>query len=174
MQPASDDRTQDRPLRIGLGTDLHRLEEGRPLRVGGVEIPSPWGAVGHSDGDAALHALADAILGALAEGDIGELFPDTDRENAGLDSRRIVEAAVARAGARGYGVANADLVVELESPRLLAQRAAIREQIGGLLGITIDRVGFQAKTGEGIGEIGEGRAIRAQAVVLLERVRPES
>ena len=153
--------------RIGLGTDRHRLSSDRPLILGGVEIPSDLGAVGHSDADVLLHALADALLGAVGEGDIGELFPDTDPAHQGLDSRNIVAEARRRVEAKGFRTENVDLVVELERPKLLPHRPAIRASIAELLGIDPERVGVKAKTGEGIGPVGERQLIEATAVVLV-------
>ena len=156
--------------RIGLGTDRHRLEAGRPLVLGGVTIPSEVGAVGHSDADVVLHSLSDALLGAVGEGDIGELFPDTDPRYAGLDSRRIVEEALRRVEACGYRAENVDIVIELERPKLLPHRPEMRRSIAALLSIAEDAVGVKAKTGEGLGPVGEGKMIAATAVVLLEKV----
>ena len=159
------------PLRIGLGTDLHRLEEGRPLLVGGVEIPSLVGAVGHSDGDVVLHALTDALLGATASGDIGERFPDTDAANRGIDSRTILKSVVDEISEQGFEVVNVDIVVELQAPRIAPLRDAIRERVANILGVSVDRVGLQAKTGEGLDAVGTGAAISARAVVLIEKTR---
>ena len=158
-------------MRIGIGHDMHRLEEGGPLRLGGVEIPFAWGLSGHSDGDVLLHALADAILGAAALGDIGERFPDTDPSNRGLDSGVIVAAAVEEAARRGLAVGNVDAVVRAEAPRLAPHREAIRASMAGRLGIDPDRVGLKAKTAEGLGAIGRGEAIAADVVVLMKETR---
>ncbi|MEE8142052.1 MAG: 2-C-methyl-D-erythritol 2,4-cyclodiphosphate synthase [Planctomycetota bacterium] len=159
---------QSPTYRVGFGTDLHRLEGGRPLVIGGVSIPASKGAVGHSDADVALHALADALLGAVAQGDIGELFPDDDEAHRGLDSAHILREALARVRGVGGEVVNVDLVVELEEPRLLPHRDKIRQRIAELLEIAVGKVSFKAKSGEGLGPIGEGEAVSAQAVVLLE------
>lgn len=159
--------------RIGLGTDLHRLVEGRPLWLGGVEIPSDRGADAHSDGDVILHSVADALLGALALGDIGELFPDRDPKWAGLASRVIVEEARRRLEARSARVVNVDVVVELERPKLLPHRERIRGELAGLLGIPLESAFIKAKTGEGLGPVGEGKAIAATAVALVEVEPPE-
>ena len=153
--------------RIGLGPDLHRLEEGRPLWIGGVEIPAERGAVGHSDADVALHALTDALLGAIASGDIGELFPDTDPANAGSSSSIFVRRACEIVEEKGYQVVNVDLVVEVERPKLIPHRDTIRSRIGELLGLSPEQVGFKAKTGEKLPPIGTGEAIRAQAIALV-------
>jgi len=153
--------------RIGLGRDSHRLGPGGALLIAGVSIPADVRAIGHSDADVVLHALADALLGAVGEGDIGMLFPDTDPAHRGLDSRVILAEARRRAEGRGFAVGNADIVVELERPKLAPHREAIRESLAAQLGIPVDRVGFSAKTGEGLGPVGEGRLIAATAVVLV-------
>ncbi len=156
--------------RVGFGTDLHRLAPGRPLVLGGVHLPeAAAGAVGHSDGDALLHAVTDALFGALAEGDIGEHFPDTAEENRDRDSTEFLAAAMARVRARGWRVANLDAVVDLERPRLGPQKRAMRARIAALCGCTEAQVGVKAKTGEGLDAVGRGEAVAAQAVVLLER-----
>ena len=132
-----------------------------------MEIPSSVGAVGHSDADVVLHALSDALLGASGDSDIGTLFPDTDPAIAGLDSREIVKSVLGRVTSAGLRVSNVDVVVELERPKLAPHRGAIRESLADLLGIPEDRIGFKAKTGEGIGPVGEGLVIEARAVALL-------
>ncbi len=154
-------------FRVGIGTDLHRLQEGRALVLGGVKILSPVGAVGHSDADVVLHALADALLGAVAAGDIGQLFPDSDPRNQGLDSARILEKAVQVARELGFRPINVDVVVHLEAPKLAPHQAAMRARIAELLGVEAARVSVKAKTGEKLGPIGEGRAVSARAVALL-------
>jgi 2-C-methyl-D-erythritol 2,4-cyclodiphosphate synthase len=139
------------------------------LRLAGVEIPFDRGLLGHSDGDVVLHALADALLGALAEGDIGTHFPDHDASLSGIDSARLIESVVDLVLARGYSVANADLTILAERPRLAPHAEAMRARLGSLLRVGPDRVGLKAKTAEGLGAIGRGEAIAALAVVLLER-----
>lgn len=158
---------QPSPHRIGLGTDRHRLEGGRPLWIGGVEIPAPAGAVAHSDGDVVLHAISDAILGAIGAGDIGELFPDDDDQYRGIASAKIIEKAMAEARERGYSPVNVDVVVEVERPKLQPHRREVKAAIADLLGISPMAVGFKGKTGEGVGEVGSGRTIEATAVVLM-------
>ena len=155
-------------MRVGIGYDLHRLTDGGPLRLGGIDIPFERGLQGHSDGDVLLHALADAILGAAALGDIGERFPDTDPSNKGLDSGAIVAAAVAEAAGLGLAIGNVDAVIHAEAPRLAQHREAIRASLGRLLGVEVDRVGLKGKTAEGLGEVGRGEAIGAQVIVLLK------
>ena len=154
-------------MRVGIGSDLHRLREGIPLKVGGVTIPHDRGLQGHSDGDVLLHALADALLGAAGLGDIGEIFPDTDPETAGMESCRIVEVALEMVRDRGLEVQNVDAILRAEAPRFQPFRETIRSSLAKMLGIQADRVGLKAKTGEGIGEIGGGEAIAAEVVVLL-------
>ncbi|MEM7166789.1 MAG: 2-C-methyl-D-erythritol 2,4-cyclodiphosphate synthase [Planctomycetota bacterium] len=160
----------DRPgsLRVGLGTDLHRLEAGLPLILGGVTIPSDFGARGHSDADVVLHAVSDALLGAAHGTDIGDLFPDDDPTLAGLDSRRIVAAALKVAAEHGFRLVNVDIVVALERPKLSPHREELRASLASILGIPANCVGIKAKTSEGLGPVGRGEAISCQAVALLE------
>lgn len=160
----------DRPgsPRVGLGTDLHRLEAGLPLLLGGVEIPSDVGARGHSDADVILHSISDALLGAAHGTDIGDLFPDDDPKLKGLDSKKIIAAALKVVAGHGFRVVNVDVVVNLERPKLSPHREKIRRSLAKLLGVTADQVGMKAKTSEGLGPIGTGEAIGCQAVVLLE------
>lgn len=155
-------------VRVGTGWDLHRLEEGRNLVVGGVSIPSPKGSVAHSDGDALIHAIIDAMLGAAGMDDIGTLFPDTDPSYCGADSAELLSQVVNAVASRGFHVCNLDTTVVLQSPKLGPYKAAIRERLASLLGVEPSSVGVKAKTAEGIlGELGTGSAIMAQAVVLL-------
>ena len=155
-------------MRVGFGYDSHRFVEGRPLMLGGVRIESDRGLAGHSDADAVLHAVTDAILGTLAMGDIGELFPDTDPAWADADSRCFVAEALRLARERSWRIANCDVTVVTEAPKLSASKAAIRASLAGLLGIDVSRVSLKAKTAEGMGPIGRGEGLEAMAVVLLE------
>jgi len=154
-------------MRCGIGHDLHRLRAGGPLRLGGVDVPGEVEAVGHSDGDALLHAITDAVLGALALGDIGEHFSDQDPAHRGRDSAGMLQHAIDLARARGYRVVQVDATVHLERPRLAAHRGAMRERIAALLGIPVADVSVKAKTGEGLGPVGEGRAVAGEAMVQL-------
>lgn len=155
-------------MRVGTGWDLHRLEEGRNLVVGGVSIPSPKGSVAHSDGDALIHSIIDAMLGAAGMDDIGTLFPDTDPSYCGADSAELLSQVVNAVASCGFHVCNLDTTVVLQSPKLGPYKAAIRERLASLIGVEPSRVGVKAKTAEGIlGELGTGSAIMAQAVVLL-------
>ena len=155
-------------MRVGFGTDLHRLSAGRPLVLGGVRVPHDRGPMGHSDGDVVLHALTDALLGAIGQGDIGRLFPDTDPAYAGVASDGFVAEALARARRAGYRVGNADIVIQLERPKIEPHRDDIRRRVAMILGVGEDRVNVKAKTNEGTGAIGRGEALACQVVVLLE------
>ena len=164
------------PFRIGHGYDLHRLEppppegEGRPFVLGGLAFDHDRGPVGHSDGDALLHAVTDALLGALGLEDIGQLFPDTDPTWDGTDSRVFLAAAVDRVRDAGYAIGNLDATVILERPKLGPRKAEMRRTLAELLGVGIERVNLKGKTHEKVDAIGEGRAIEVHVVVLLARV----
>ncbi len=146
---------------VGFGFDVHRLEEGRTLVLGGVEIPSPHGTVAHSDGDVVLHALVDALLGALALGDIGEHFPDTDPEWKGAASSRFVDHAVKLVREQGCMIVNVDCTLVLESPKILPYKLAMRERIAELCGIALDRVSVKATTSERMGYVGRREGVHA-------------
>jgi 2-C-methyl-D-erythritol 2,4-cyclodiphosphate synthase len=157
-------------LRVGLGFDLHRLVRGRPFVLGGLRIPHGLGPLGHSDGDALLHALVDALLGASgADGDIGDRFPDTDPRWKGADSRELVAAVWAPLRRAGWRIHNIDANVLAERPKLGPWKPRIARAVAGLLGIPAGRVSVKAKTMERLGEIGSGRAVAAQVVVLLDK-----
>jgi 2-C-methyl-D-erythritol 2,4-cyclodiphosphate synthase len=156
-------------LRIGHGFDLHRLEEGLPLIVGGARIEHTHGCAAHSDGDVVYHSVTDAILGALAQQDIGQLFPDNNPEWKGADSRVFVEEAVRRMRAAGYAIGNLDVTVILQRPKLSPHKAAILNNLAGLLGCELSQVNLKGKTHEKVDAIGEGRAIACHVVVLLVR-----
>lgn len=161
--------------RIGHGYDLHRLEplapagDGRPFVLGGLLLEHDRGPVGHSDGDALLHAVTDALLGALALPDIGELFPDDAPRNEGRDSRVFLEEAVRRVADAGYAVETIDCTVILERPKVKPIKDRLRENIAGLLGVGVDRVNVKGKTHEKVDAVGEGRAIEVHVVALLKR-----
>jgi 2-C-methyl-D-erythritol 2,4-cyclodiphosphate synthase len=144
------------------------LVAGRPLILGGVTIEHTHGLVGHSDADAVLHAIADALLGAAALGDIGDMFPDTDPQYSGASSAHLLSEVVRRVRVAGWRIANVDLVVHAERPRLAHHKLAMRNCIAELLLISPDRVSVKAKTGELVGPIGRGEAISCEAVVLIE------
>lgn len=157
------------PIRIGIGTDLHRLGSGLPLWLGGVEIKHERGLIGHSDADVLLHAVTDALLGAAALGDIGTMFPDTDEANRGRDSVEMLAAAHEAVCKAGWRICNLDCVVAAQRPKLSPYRERICRRIADILKITTDQVGLKAKTGEEVGPIGREEAIAAQCVVLLEK-----
>ena len=169
--------TPDAPLvRVGHGYDLHRLEpvapqgDGRPFVLGGVRIDHNRGPIGHSDGDALLHAITDAILGSIGEPDIGQLFPDTDPAHEGADSRVFLDEARRRLAAAGYCIGNLDATVICQKPKLSPHKDEIRAHIAGLLGVGVSRVNVKAKTHEGVDAVGEQRAIEVHCVVLVQRV----
>ncbi len=157
-------------FKIGYGNDIHRLTENRPLILGGVVIDSDLGAEGHSDADALTHAITDAVLGALALGDIGSHFPSSDERWANAESFVFLRYAVGLMKERGYRLANLDATVELEAPKL---RPYIDQMIEGLTAVfeaDPGHISVKAKTGEGVDAVGERRAVRATAVVLLVKV----
>src|SRR5947208_2072029 len=154
--------------RIGIGHDTHRLAEDLPLVLGGVRVESARGAEGHSDADALAHAITDAVLGAMCEGDIGVHFPDRDPRWKDADSLQLLARVMWLAGERGYRVVNVDATVLLEQPRLRPYVQEMRARLAGVLGVEIERVSVKAKSGEGLGAVGEGKAVSVQAVVLLE------
>ncbi|HVF48866.1 MAG TPA: 2-C-methyl-D-erythritol 2,4-cyclodiphosphate synthase [Pyrinomonadaceae bacterium] len=156
-------------FRIGIGNDMHALAAGRPLVLGGVLVESEVGAVGHSDADALAHAISDAILGALCEGDLGLHFPDHDPRWKDADSLELLARVVWLAKKEGFHVVNIDSTVMLERPKLRPYIQQMRERLAGVLEVEGACVSVKAKTGEGMDAVGEGRAIQAQAVVLLER-----
>jgi len=158
-----------RTARIGIGYDLHRLVEGRPLILGGVRIPYERGLAGHSDADAVCHAVTDALLGACALGDIGQLFPDTDPSWKDADSLALLQSAVARVGEAGYEVVNIDVVVVTERPKIGPHVAAMRETLGRALGLDDGAISVKAKTNEGVDATGRGEAVAVHAVALVGR-----
>ena len=156
-------------FRIGYGNDVHRLSAGRPLVLGGLEIESAVGAEGHSDADALTHAITDAILGALALGDIGAHFPNSDERWANAESFVFLRFAVGLMKQHGYSLANLDSTVELEQPKLGPYIQQIKEGLAQVLESDPGSISVKAKTSEGVDSVGEGRAIRATAVVLIQK-----
>jgi 2-C-methyl-D-erythritol 2,4-cyclodiphosphate synthase len=157
-------------FRVGIGHDTHRLAEGRPLVLGGVEVESERGGEGHSDADALSHAVTDAILGAMCEGDIGVHFPDRDPRWKDADSLHLLARVMWLARERGYRVVNVDATVHLERPRLRPYVEEMRAKLAEVLTVELDCVSVKAKTGEGLDAVGSGSAVTAQAVVLLEKL----
>jgi 2-C-methyl-D-erythritol 2,4-cyclodiphosphate synthase len=155
-------------MRVGLGFDSHALAPGRPCILGGVRIPHPEGPVGHSDGDAVLHAIADALLGAAGLDDLGTLFPDSDPRWKDADSAKLLEAVVERVRAAGFEVVNVDVVIATDGPRVAPHRERMRERIGTLLQLGTPRVNVKGKSFEGLGALARGSVVAVQAVCLLE------
>jgi 2-C-methyl-D-erythritol 2,4-cyclodiphosphate synthase len=155
--------------RSGIGTDIHRIAEGRKLMLGGVYVPFPAGLAGHSDGDVCLHAVIDALLGASGMGDIGTLFPDADAKWKDADSKELVLIVKERLGEKKWQVVNIDVIIHAEYPRLEPFKGQIKRCIAGLLGIDFTAVNVKAKTNESIGDIGAGQAIAATAIALLRK-----
>jgi 2-C-methyl-D-erythritol 2,4-cyclodiphosphate synthase len=153
--------------RAGIGYDLHRLVEGRPLILGGVTIPFDRGLAGHSDADAVCHAITDAVLGAAGAGDIGRHFPDTDPAWKGASSVDLLRRAVEVVRDRGYEIGNVDASVIAERPKLLPYIEAMTANVAAALGISADRVSIKGKTNEGVGELGRGEAIAVHAIALV-------
>ena len=154
-------------LRVGLGFDVHRLEPGRRCVLGGVELPHPAGPVGHSDGDAVLHAIADAVLGAAGLDDLGTLFSDADPAWRDADSAELLGRVLERVAAAGLRVVNVDVVIATEGPRIAPHRAAMRARIAALLGVEPAAVNVKGKSLEGLGALAGGAGVAAQAVCLL-------
>lgn len=156
-------------FRTGLGWDNHRIAEGLPMILGGVQIDAPFGLEGHSDADVLSHAITDAILGALAVGDIGMHFPDNDPRWKCAGSLQFLHHAASLATEAGYRIANIDSTVILEKPKLKDYRTEIRTRLADTLGLDISQVSVKFKTAERVGPVGEGRSAEAQAAVLLVR-----
>jgi len=152
---------------VGIGYDSHRLEDGRRLVIGGVELEHDRGLAGHSDADVLAHAVIDALLGAAGMGDIGEHFPDTDERWRDADSMGLLEQVVASIRERGIDVVNVDCTLVMERPKLGHHRATIRESLAATLAIDVQRVNVKASTGEGIGFVGRGEGVAALAVASL-------
>jgi 2-C-methyl-D-erythritol 2,4-cyclodiphosphate synthase len=157
-------------MRIGQGYDLHRLVEGRALLLGGVRIPHARGLAGHSDADVLAHAVGDALLGALGQGDLGVHFPSSDERWRGASGGLLLAQITAKLAPAGFAIANVDATIVAEEPRLAPFRIEIQESLAKLLGVEAARVNVKLKSSDGMGAVGRGEGIAAQAVVLLERV----
>jgi len=155
------------PFRVGEGWDTHILVPGRPLILGGVQVPHTMGLLGHSDADALLHAITDALFGAVGLGDIGQHFPDTDPDFKGADSAVLLAEAMKRVREAGYELGNLDATVIAQAPKLAPHIPAMCERIAAVLGVAIGQVSVKAKTAEKLGPVGQGLAMEARAVVLL-------
>jgi len=156
-------------FRVGQGYDVHALTPGRKLILGGVHIPHPQGLLGHSDADALLHAITDAVLGAAGMGDIGRMFPDSDAQWEGADSRRLLRGAVAAVNAAGWRVGNIDATIIAQAPRIAPHAPKMVSHIAEDLGLEPDCLNIKGKTNEQLGHLGRGEGIATQAVALLMR-----
>ncbi|MHC4071912.1 MAG: 2-C-methyl-D-erythritol 2,4-cyclodiphosphate synthase [Planctomycetota bacterium] len=157
--------------RSGIGTDIHRVVEGRKLMLCGVYVPYPAGLAGHSDGDVGLHAVIDALLGASGMGDIGMLFPDTDSKWKDADSKELLFIVKEQLEEKQWEIVNVDLIIHAEEPKLALVKGQMQRCIAGLLDIDFTAVNVKAKTNEGLGEIGAGQAMAATATALLRKKR---
>ena len=155
--------------RSGIGTDIHELVTGRKLMLCGVYVPYPAGLTGHSDGDVGLHAVIDALLGAAGMGDIGTLFPDTQAKWKDADSKELLVIVKEQLEEKDWEIANVDLIIHAEEPRLEPVKGQMKRCVAGLLGIDFTTVNVKAKTNEGFGDVGAGDAISATAIVLLKK-----
>ena len=155
-------------MRIGFGSDIHRLVEGRKLVLAGVCAPAPFGELAHSDGDVVYHACMDAILGALALGDIGKLFPDSDPQYKDIDSSILFKKVASLMKEKGYSLGNIDVMITLEAPKIKDYIVKMRENIANVLETSIDNVSVKAGTNEKLGPIGNSEAVKAEAIVLLK------
>lgn len=156
-------------LRIGHGFDVHQFAEGRRCVLGGVDVPSERGLLGHSDADVLAHALADAVLGAARLGDIGKLFPDTDPAYEGADSMVLLSRVAELVRQHGFTIVDADCTVAAQTPKLSPYREQMRANLATAMGVDVERVGVKATTTERLGFVGREEGIAAWAVALLER-----
>ncbi len=155
-------------MRIGQSTDIHQLSTDRPLILGGVNIPSEKGCVGHSDADVLCHVIAESILGALALGDLGKHFPDTDPKYKGISSTKLLKHVVELMKSKGYKIINADSLVIIEKPKLAPYLQQMKAILCPILEIDFDQINIKATRGEKMGYIGRGEGVMAQCVILLE------
>lgn len=158
-------------MRVGLGYDAHRLEEGRPLILGGVDIPHPLGLSGHSDADVLTHAIGDALLGAVGAGDLGRHFPDTDPAYRGISSLVLLERIMAVVREKGYRPVNVDAAIVAQAPRLAPHIPQMVDKLSAILGLSPGDVNIKATTTEKMGFAGREEGIAAYAVALVEAVK---
>lgn len=156
-------------MRIGLGYDVHKLVEGRPLIIGGVNVPHEKGLLGHSDADVLIHAIMDGMLGALALGDIGKHFPDTDEKYKGVDSMKLLEYVNHLINEKGYEINNIDSIIVAQSPKMAPHIEQMRRNIATVLNTDIDNISVKATTEEGLGFTGEKQGISSQSICLLNK-----
>ncbi len=160
--------------RVGIGFDAHPFVAGRPLRLGGIVIPHPFGLKGHSDGDALLHAIADAILGAAGLASLGEHFPDDDAATEGAESGPLLARVSDVARRNGFSIENVDAVVVGEAPRISPHRESMRARVAAILDLGVESVNIRGTSSNGLGFPGRGEGIAVMAVVLLRRDPPDS
>lgn len=160
----------EQKYRIGIGYDIHRLAENRDLIIGGVKIPYEKGLLGHSDADVLIHAIIDALLGALSLDDIGTLFPDTDDRFKDADSMILLRKVYDKVQAEGYWISNLDTNIIAQAPKMMSHIPQMKATLSPVLGLDITDISIKAKTKEKLDSVGEGLAIEAQAVVMLERI----
>ena len=156
-------------LRIGHGYDVHQFADGRKCILGGVDVPSERGLLGHSDADVLTHALADAVLGAARLGDIGKLFPDTDPAYEGADSLKLLQEVATLVRQKGFEILDVDCTVAAQAPKLSPYRDEMRKNLARALGVDVEQVGVKATTTEGLGFVGRKEGIAAWAVALLSK-----
>lgn len=156
-------------FRIGYGYDVHCLAEGEEFWIGGIQVPSIFGAVGHSDADVLLHVICDAMFGALALGDLGKHFPDTDPAYIGIDSKKLLAHTWDLISSKGWTIGNIDSTVCLQSPKLAPHIDDMRDSIAEILGCSLEQISVKATTTEKLGFVGTGEGISAHAVVLLKK-----
>ncbi|MGF1531994.1 MAG: 2-C-methyl-D-erythritol 2,4-cyclodiphosphate synthase [Puniceicoccaceae bacterium] len=168
--PAEESHRPEPPFRIGSGYDIHRFAKERPLVLGGISIPSPLGLEGHSDADVLTHALADALLGSIGDGDIGIHFSNTDPSIEGIDSQIILAFAAKKVRQRGYQIGNLDAMIIAEFPKLSPHLPEIREKLARTLEINPSQISVKATTNEGLGALGAGLGMAAQASCLIYRL----
>lgn len=154
-------------FRVGQSTDIHQIEAGKKLMLGGIEIPSSFGLKGHSDADVLLHAITEAIIGALGKGDIGSHFPDTDAKYKDIDSARLLEDIIKLMKQEDYSIGNIDSLIMTEAPKLAPYKQKMEERIANICGIDVSRVNVKATRGEKLGFIGRKEGMQAQAIVIL-------
>ncbi|MCQ2086979.1 MAG: 2-C-methyl-D-erythritol 2,4-cyclodiphosphate synthase [Bacilli bacterium] len=156
-------------MRVGFGSDIHKLVEGRNLVLGGVVVPSDKGELAHSDGDVVYHAIGDAILGALALGDLGKFFPDSDPKYKGIDSSVLLKELVEKMRQKGYKLGNLDVSISLEKPKLRNYIDEMRANIAKIFGSDIEQVSVKAGTNEGLDAVGQGLAVKADCIIAIEK-----
>lgn len=161
-------------MRVGIGYDVHPLSSGRPLFLGGVEVPSPFGSVGHSDGDVLLHALCDALLGAASLGDIGRYFPSNDDSFKGIRSTILLQKVIDNLKSHNYTVNNIDAIIILEKPKVAPYTESMRILISEIVGVNKNAVSIKATTTDGLGVVGRGEGIAAQVIVTITSHPSES